>query len=329
MRNILVTGGCGFIGQNFIRQWSDKFPDDNILNIDCLTYAADISFTKNSFFEPVDIYIKEHIVEALKRFTEGVIDLVVHFAAESHVDNSIESSEKFIQTNIIGTHNLLEIFKYYWDYYQPENPKFIYVSTDEVYGTIDKGFADEFYPLLPNNPYSASKAGGDVLARSYYKTYGFPIIITRCCNNFGPYQFPEKLIPVAVSRILENKPIPIYGNGQQIRNWIHVDDHCDAIIQLIKKAAAGKVYNIGSQILLSNVELARKINQLLRPDKDLVEFVKDRPGHDARYAIDSSFIRSYIDWSPKYDSVHDFEYALDTTVNWYKNNTSWLLQRRS
>lgn len=329
MRNILVTGGCGFIGQNFIRQWSEKFPEDVILNFDCLTYAADRSFTEKYFLEIVDISVKDQIIEALKRFKRGVIDLVVHFAAESHVDNSIENSVRFIQSNIIGTHNLLEVFKYYWEHHNPPNPKFIYVSTDEVYGTIDHGFADEFYPLLPNNPYSASKASGDVIARSYYQTYGFPVIITRCCNNFGPYQFPEKFIPVAVSRILENKTIPVYGNGQQIRNWIHVEDHCNAIIQLIKKAVVGKAYNIGSQILLSNIELARKINKILNPDADLVEFVEDRPGHDIRYAIDSTFIRSYIDWAPKYDSLHDFEYALETTVQWYKDNASWVLQCRS
>ncbi len=328
MRNILVTGGCGFIGQNFIKQWLKRFPEDIILNFDCLTYAADKSFVENHILEQIDISRKRDIIKYLRRF-KGVIDIVVHFAAESHVDNSIIDNEKFIQTNIIGTHNLLEIFRYYWEHHKPINPKFIYVSTDEVYGTINDGFADEFYPLLPNNPYSASKASGDVLARAYYRTYGFPIITTRCCNNFGPYQFPEKFIPVAITKILENKSIPVYGNGQQIRNWIHVEDHCNAIIRLIEVGDIGRIYNVGSQILLSNIELARKINKILNPNIDLVEFVKDRPGHDIRYAIDSSFIRSYTDWTPKYDTLHDFEYALETTINWYKDNMSWILDRRS
>lgn len=313
---ILVTGGAGFIGTNFIKYIIEKQPAWEVINVDKLTYAgnlenlADLNKQAKYNFYRGDISDKKFMEPFFKQGLEAVIN----FAAESHVDRSIQDAEPFIKTNIMGTHVLLELAKSY------ELKKFIQVSTDEVYGSLGaKGSFSEESPLSPNSPYSASKASADLLCRSYYTTYNLPVLITRCSNNFGPYQFPEKLIPLLITNAFEDKIIPIYGDGLNVRDWLYVTDHCRALEFVLLKGLSGEVYNIGGHNEHSNLSLAKKILNLLDKPHSLIKFVKDRPGHDRRYAINSTKITGELGWQPAYT----FDDALAYTVSWYLKHQDW------
>lgn len=316
MKKLLVTGGMGFIGSNFIIHVLEKYEAVQIYNLDSLTYAgnkqnlAEVEHLPNYHFIHGDITDKLLVNEVMG---EG-IDIVVHFAAESHVDRSIQEPYQFVNTNVMGTHCLLEAAR--------QNPiqKFIHVSTDEVYGSLrPTGYFTEETSLSPNSPYSASKAGSDLLARSYYETFGLPVVITRCSNNYGPRQFPEKLIPLAITNVLENKPISIYGDGKNIRDWLHVKDHCLAIDKVIEFGKLGEVYNVGGNNEHTNIDIAHRILHELGKPTTLLQFVKDRLGHDRRYAIDAGKIKRHLGWQPSYD----FEAGLKETIAWYENHTAW------
>lgn len=320
MANILVTGGAGFIGSNFIRYILNHENDVKIINIDKLTYAgnlknlSDIENSPNYKFYKIDICEYEQIKEICEN---EKIDCIINFAAESHVDRSILDSKPFLQTNVYGTLNLLEIAK------QLSIERFIQVSTDEVYGSLGKeGKFTEETSLAANSPYSASKASADLFVRAYHHTFGMNTIITRCSNNYGPFQFPEKLIPLMISNSLENKKLPVYGDGMNVRDWLYVEDHCSAIWVVYKKGRAGEVYNIGGNNEKANIEIVKLILEKLNKSEDLIEYVKDRPGHDQRYAIDNSKISKELGWEPKYS----FEQGIELTINWYLNNKSWLEQ---
>lgn len=313
---ILVTGGAGFIGTNFIKYIIEKQPAWEVINVDKLTYAgnlenlADLNDQAKYNFYRGDISDKKF----MEPFFKQGLDAVINFAAESHVDRSIQDAEPFIKTNIMGTHVLLELAKSYG------LNKFIQVSTDEVYGSLGaKGSFNEESPLSPNSPYSASKASADLLCRSYYTTYNLPVLITRCSNNFGPYQFPEKLIPLIITNAFEDKIIPIYGDGLNVRDWLYVTDHCRALEFVLLKGLSGEVYNIGGHNEHSNLSLAKKILNLLGKPQSLIKFVKDRPGHDRRYAINSTKITSELGWQPAYT----FDEALAYTVSWYLKHQDW------
>jgi len=331
MKNILVTGGAGFIGSNFIKYMINKY-DYNIVNLDLLTYAGnlnnlkDIDKSDNYTFIRGDICDRE-LLDSI--FEQYHIDSVINFAAESHVDRSIEDPEIFLKTNVLGTQALLDIAKKYWkieadNKYSREyrvGVKFVQVSTDEVYGSLGSdGYFTEDTNLAPNSPYSASKASADLLVRSYYKTFGLPINITRCSNNYGPYQFPEKLIPLMINNALNNRPLPIYGDGKQVRDWLHVKDHCIAIDTVLHKGKIGEVYNIGGNNEKENIEIVRLILKHLGESEDLIKFVKDRPGHDRRYAIDNIKITTELGWKPSYT----FEEGIKETINWYLENKDWM-----
>jgi dTDP-glucose 4,6-dehydratase len=321
-RRYLVTGGAGFIGSNFIRHVLAHEPDATVTNLDALTYAG------------VEATVGE--LETLGRhsFVRGDIrdgalidrlmadhDVVVHFAAESHVDRSIDEPAVFLETNVVGTGILVDAAR------RHRVARFVHVSTDEVYGSVNDGFASEDAPLAPSSPYSASKAGSDLVARSYAVTYDYPVIVTRCTNNYGPYQFPEKLIPLFVTNILDGKKVPLYGTGRNERDWLYVEDHCAAIHLLVDDGEPGEVYNIGANSQLSNIEVTRRIVALLGKDETWIEEVPDRPGHDFRYAVDSSRMRG-LGWSP----AHDFDEHLERTIEWYRDRQDWwrpLKERRS
>lgn len=332
--SILITGGAGFIGSHLVNLLVKKYPKINIINIDSLTYAADLSRLKaienseNYKFIKGDIR-DESLIE--KIFIENKIDGVMHLAAESHVDNSIKNPKIFIETNVIGTQNLLHAAKTLWldsnnslreEY---KHSKFLHVSTDEVYGTLGKtGYFTEETPYAPNSPYSASKASSDMIARSYIHTFGLPVVISNCSNNYGPMQHDEKLIPTVIRKALESKEIPIYGNGENIRDWLYVEDHCLALELIFQKGLLGENYNIGTRNEKTNLDLAKKICQLLdeiQPKAtgsyiDQITFVQDRAGHDFRYAIDHSKISNNLAWNPLYS----FEQALQNTISWYIEN---------
>lgn len=317
MIRLLVTGGLGFIGSHFIEYMLNQYPDLRITNLDAATYAGNMDNTQ--FFKDNpryswlhgDITNQEHVSAA---FTDEV-EAVVHFAAESHVDRSIISPEQFVRTNVLGTHILLEKAR------EAKVKRFIHVSTDEVYGSLgERGYFTENSPLAPNSPYSASKAGSDLLVRSYYHTYGFPAIITRCSNNYGPRQFPEKLIPTIISRALMNQRIPIYGTGLNVRDWLHVTDHCRAIDLVLHQGRTGEVYNIGGHHEMSNLDLAKLLLDILNKPHSLLEFVPDRPGHDQRYAIDPAKIAAELQWKP----LIDLESGLASTAAWYIQAGEWL-----
>ena len=311
--HILITGGAGFIGSNFIRYMLSKYRSCKITNLDKLTYCGnlsnlkDISRNKNYKFVKADICDAKAVLLAMK-----ACDAVINFAAESHVDRSIKNSAEFIRTNIDGTRVLLDAAR------KLKIKKILQISTDEVYGDIKKGLSKETDNLMPNSPYAASKAAADILCRSYFKTYNLPVIITRSSNNFGPYQYPEKVIPLFLTNAIEGKPLPLYGDGMNVRDWIYVTDNCSGINLALQKGKPGEIYNIGGGNQIKNIDIARQILAILGKDKKLLSFVKDRPGHDRRYALDPSKIKK-ISWRPK----HDFNKALKLTVEWYLNNKWW------
>lgn len=332
MKTILVTGGAGFIGSNFLKIMVNKYPNYHFVNVDALTYAgnleniSDLTSLSNYSFYKIDIRDRLMIE---KLFSENSIDVVINFAAESHVDRSIEEPEVFLTTNIIGTQNLLDVAKKYWkinpnDKYcklYKEGVKFIQVSTDEVYGALgETGMFVESMPLMPNSPYSASKASADLIVRAYHETFGLPMNITRCSNNYGPYQFPEKLIPLMINNCLNDKDLPVYGDGMQIRDWLHVSDHCTAIDVVLHKGKIGEVYNIGGNNEKANIAIVKLIISALHKSESLIKYVKDRPGHDLRYAIDNTKITTELGWEPKYT----FEQGIKETIDWYLNNQDWI-----
>ncbi|MED3750950.1 dTDP-glucose 4,6-dehydratase [Geobacillus stearothermophilus] len=315
--NLLVTGGAGFIGSNFVRYMLEKYPNYKVVNYDLLTYAGnlenlkDVENHRNYTFVKGDINNRE-LVDYLVKTHE--IDVIVNFAAESHVDRSITDPDIFVKTNVLGTQALLDVAK------DNNIKKYVQISTDEVYGTLgETGYFTEETPLAPNSPYSASKAGGDLLVRAYHETYGLNVNITRCSNNYGPYHFPEKLIPLMITNALEGKELPIYGDGQNIRDWLHVKDHCAAIDLVIHKGRPGEVYNIGGHNERTNNEIVHLIVEKLGVSKDLIKYVADRPGHDRRYAIDPTKIMTELGWKPQYT----FEKGIAETIQWYIDNQEW------
>lgn len=321
MTKILITGGAGFIGSNFVKYMIDKYSEYEIINLDALTYCGnlenlkDIENKDNYAFIKGDIRDKTIIDDLISK-----VDYVINFAAESHVDRSIVDPEIFIKSNILGTQILLNAAK------EHKIKKYIQISTDEVYGTLGKtGYFTENTPLKPNSPYSASKASADLITRAYFETFDLPMNITRCSNNYGPYQFPEKLIPLMISNTLENKKLPIYGDGKNIRDWLHVHDHCRAIDLVLHEGKLGEVYNIGGNNEKQNIEIVKLILNELSRDESLIEFVKDRLGHDRRYAIDSSKIQSELGWKPKYT----FKSGIKETIQWYLDNKNWIEQVKS
>ena len=318
---LLVTGGAGFIGSNFIHYILKEHSSWEIINLDKLTYAGNLENLQDIENNPRYRFIKGDIADRklISSLLQGKIDAIINFAAESHVDRSILDASPFIETNIKGTQILLEGARQY------EVGKFIQVSTDEVYGSTEKGKFTEESPLCPNSPYSASKAAADLLCQAYCKTYQLPVIITRCSNNLGPFQFPEKLIPLAVTNAVENKPIPIYGDGLNVRDWIYVLDHCRALDLALHEGKPGEIYNIATNQEKTNLQLIRKLLDIIGKPQSLIAFVADRPGHDRRYALDITKITQKLGWKPTYS----FEQALTATVNWYVNHESWWRQIKS
>lgn len=313
MKRFLVTGGAGFIGSNFIHYLFETYADIIVTNLDKLTYAGNLDNLKILENQPNYRFVKGDICDSV--VVENLMrecDYVINFAAESHVDRSIGSPDDFIKTDIYGTFVLLESAR------KHSIKKFIQISTDEVYGSIEDGSFKETDPLMPSSPYSASKAGADRLAYSYFKTYQLPVIITRCSNNFGPYQYPEKLMPLFITNAIEDKQLPIYGDGMNVRDWIFVLDHCEAINFVLHSGIDGEIYNIGGNNERNNLEITEKILNGLGKSTDLMKYVKDRPGHDRRYAVDCIKLAK-LGWVPKYQ----FEQAMDLTINWYKENQWW------
>ena len=317
MKNILVTGGAGFIGSNYINQTLIERDDYNIVNLDKLTYAGNLENLKlsekkkNYHFVKGDITNSEFVTGVFEKYK---IKYVINFAAESHVDRSILGSEIFFRTNVIGTNILLETSRKF------EVEKFLQVSTDEVYGSLGvEGYFTEQTPLSPNSPYSSSKASADLMALAFYHTYGLPVSITRCSNNYGPYQFPEKLIPLMIINAINNKKLPVYGDGLYVRDWIFVHDHNKAINLVFENGKTGEVYNIGASNEMPNIQIIKLILEYLGKTEDLIEYVKDRPGHDRRYAIDSTKIKRELNW--KADFI--FQEAIKTTIDWYNQNKDW------
>jgi dTDP-glucose 4,6-dehydratase len=313
---ILVTGGAGFIGSNFIRYWLNKYPEDQITNLDLLTYAGNEESLKDLAGNPKYKFVKGDICDAslVNELVKG-IDLIVHFAAESHVDRSINDSAPFIRTNVLGTQVLLDAAK------NNGSIRFHHVSTDEVFGSLemdDPKFC-EATPYDPRSPYSASKASSDHLVRAYWHTHKLPVTISNCTNNYGPYQFPEKLIPLFVTNLMQAKKVPVYGRGSNIRDWIFVDDHNAGVEAIIKKGKVGETYCLGGENELSNLEITELILSMMGVGHEMIEYVEDRKGHDFRYAMDIAKARQELDWYPKYD----FKSGLEKTVNWYKENEGW------
>jgi len=310
---ILVSGGAGFIGSNFIRHMLVKYPNYEIINLDKLTYAGNLNnlkdLEKNKKYSLLkgDICDKKIVEKLIKR-----VNIIINFAAESHVDRSIIKSDAFIQTNVFGTYVLLQAAKEF------KIKKFIHISTDEVYGSIDSGSFNEDSSLKPSSPYSASKASSDMLVTAFNVTYGLSTIITRSTNNFGPFQYPEKLIPLFITNLLEGKKIPLYGDGLNVRDWFYVIDNCEAIDFLLHHGKEGEIYNIGASNEKTNLEITKKILNFLGKDGNFIEYVNDRLGHDRRYSLDCSKIKT-LGWKPKFE----FDDALETTINWYKNNEWW------
>ncbi len=340
-KTLLVTGGAGFIGTNFIRHALAVRPEWRIINLDALTYAGNPANLEDLPAKHAERYRFVHgdIRDTLfldRLLKEEDADGVVHLAAESHVDRSILGPEAFLEANVVGTFRLLEVGRRMWDRNgRPEGFRFLHVSTDEVYGSLgpESSFTEET-PYDPSSPYSASKAASDHFVRAYFRTYGLPTLITNCSNNFGPYQFPEKLIPLMILNIVEEKPLPVYGDGQNVRDWLYVTDHCEALIRVLEGGRPGETYNIGGSAERQNIEIVHLLCDRLdvrlgRSAQDsnrrLIQFVADRPGHDRRYAIDATKVKRDLGWSPK----HDFEEALEATVEWYLSHMDWVNSVRS
>lgn len=312
---ILITGGCGFIGSNFIRYLLKKYPDYRIVNLDALTYAGNPDNLKDIVGNSRYSFIKGRIED--KKLIRNIIndfDSVIHFAAESHVDRSIQDVQPFIETNIVGTATILEAVR------DSSVERLIHISTDEVYGALgDHGRFTEQTPLSPNSPYAASKASADLMVRAYHETYRIPSIIIRPSNNYGPYQYPEKFIPLMITNLLSNKKIPIYGEGNNIRDWLFVEDNCRAIDLILHRGKIGEIYNVGGNSEMRNIDLAKTVLRIMDMPEELITFVKDRPGHDYRYALDSSRIERELGWKPE----TDIEKGLRMTIQWYKDNEWW------
>ena len=340
-KTLLVTGGAGFIGTNFVRHVLSGRSKWRIVNLDALTYAGNLANFQDLAPKSAARHRFVHgaiqdsgLLEQL--FRQENFDAVVHFAAESHVDRSIFGPEAFVETNVVGTFRLLEVCLEQWrSRGQPENFRFLHISTDEVYGSLgSKGYFTESTPYDPSSPYSASKAGSDHLVKAYFRTYGLPTISTNCSNNFGPYQFPEKLIPLVILNAMEEKPLPVYGDGKHVRDWLYVIDHCHGLVRVLEGGKPGETYNIGGGAERKNIEVVHLVCDLVdnrlqrtgnRSSRKLIQFVSDRPGHDRRYAIDASKIKRKLGWSP----AHDFEEALAATVDWYLHNMDWVNLVRS
>ncbi len=319
---LMITGGAGFIGGNFVRRMLRQHPDYTVVNLDKLTYAGNLESLQDLEGNPGyrflrgDICDREKVEECMSQGVEAV----VHFAAESHVDRSIVDAQAFVQTNVLGTQVLLDAAR------RNRIRRFVHVSTDEVYGSLGPtGYFTEETPLAPNSPYAASKAGSDLLVRSYFHTHRLPVVITRCSNNYGPFQFPEKLIPLLITNAKEGKPLPVYGDGSNVRDWIHVEDHCAAIDTVLHQGREGAVYNIGGRCEKPNLEIVRLILRLMDKPETLITFVKDRPGHDHRYAIDCSLVEKELGWS----NAIPFQEGLRKTVEWYLQNEAWVAQVKS
>ena len=317
MKTILVTGGAGFIGSNFVRYMLNKYQDYKIINLDLLTYAGNIKSLDDIKNNPNYLFVKGDIADNVlvdKLVCDHKIDVIINFAAESHVDRSITNPDIFVRTNVLGTQNLLEVAKKY------KIEKFFQISTDEVYGSLGKtGFFTEKTQLSPNSPYSASKASADLLVMAYHHTFGLNVNITRCSNNYGPYQFPEKLIPLFITNALADKQVPLYGDGLNIRDWLFVEDHCCAIDTVLHKGKDGEIYNVGGNNEKTNKYITDTILKYLGKDSSLIKYVADRLGHDRRYAIDATKIKEELGWQPKYK----FEQAIEKTIQWYLNNKQW------
>lgn len=329
-KKILITGGAGFIGSHVVRLFVNKYPEYQICNLDKLTYAGNLENLRDIEDKPNYHFVKGDIVNGaamVELFKVEKFDGVIHLAAESHVDRSLENPNEFVMTNIIGTVNLLQAALKLWG--NDSSKKFYHISTDEVYGSIeDGGLFTEETPIDPQSPYSSSKAGSDHFVKAYINSYKFPAVISRCSNNYGPNHFPEKLIPLMIHNIIENKPLPIYGKGENIRDWLYVEDHASAIDTIFHKGKIGEVYNIGGNNEWKNIDLVRLLCQLMDQklgraegtSSKLMTFVKDRPGHDLRYAIDSSKLKTELGWTPSLT----FEQGIEKTINWYLNNKTWL-----
>ncbi len=312
---ILVTGGAGFMGSNFIHYLLKKYPEYEIINLDKLTYAGNLDNLRDIENNSSYTFIKGDIADKndLEKGVGKGVDVIVNYAAETHVDRSIMDPEAFIKTDVLGTYELLETVR------EKRAGKLIQISTDEVFGDIKDGEFTENSPFLPNSPYSASKAGGDLMCRAYYKTYKIPVIVTHSCNFYGPYQYPEKLISLFTTNLLEGKKVPLYGDGKNVREWIFTEDHCQAIDLIMHRGLAGEIYNIGTGERYSNMEIVKMLLSLLDLEENRIEFVKDRPGHDLRYAINSKKLREELGWEPQ----HKLKEGLKETVKWYQNNKEW------
>jgi dTDP-glucose 4,6-dehydratase len=323
MINLLVTGGCGFIGSNFIHHLLDTDPEVAVLNFDALTYAGNLANLADVASNPRYRFVRGDITDRAAveaAVAEGKVDSIIHFAAESHVDRSIMDASPFVRTNVLGTQVLLDVAV------ARKVRRFVMVSTDEVYGSLGPtGFFTEETPLAPNSPYSASKAGGDLLVRGYVHTFGLDAVITRCSNNYGPYQFPEKLIPLFICNLLGNEQVPVYGDGLNIRDWIHVRDHCAAVHRVWRLGRAGEVYNIGGRCERTNLDLTHTLLRVMGKPTSLIRYVKDRPGHDRRYAIDCSKIGRELGWQP----TVSFDDGLRETVRWYEEHADWVAAIRT
>jgi dTDP-glucose 4,6-dehydratase len=333
-RRIVITGGAGFIGSNFVYHWVRQYPEDRVVVLDALTYAGNRHTLAPLDANPNVRFVQADICDRARMdliFAEEQIDTVAHLAAESHVDRSILGPGAFVQTNVVGSFTLLEAFRQHWiSQGQPTDYRFLHVSTDEVYGSLepdDPAFS-ETTPYAPNSPYSASKAGSDHLARAYFHTYGMPTLITNCSNNYGPYHFPEKLIPLITINILMGKPLPVYGDGQNVRDWLYVGDHCSALDAVLHQGLPGETYNVGGNNEVKNIDLVHMVCDLMdelapslpvRPSRDLITYVKDRPGHDRRYAINATKLKTELGWVPS----HTVQTGLRETVEWYLSHQAW------